>query len=499
MIYDAAVIGAGIMGTSAARFLSRYSGKFCVIEKNEDVCTGTSKANSAIVHAGFDAEPGSLKARYNLLGSLMYPELSKELAIPFRRNGSLVVMMHEEDRPKLMELYERGLANGVQELEIIEAERLRELEPHISPNAVAALWAPTGGIVCPFLATVALAENAADNGVDFFFNTEVNALCRINSALIPDSGGQKNKSGFLWEINTSRGAVYARAVVNAAGVMSDIYHNLVSEHKIRIIPRKGEYLLLDRQTGGYVERTIFQLPGKLGKGVLVSPTIHGNTLVGPTAMEQFDREAVHTTSDGMNELMEKAGDTVKGIPFREVITSFAGVRAHEVSGDFILGEPADAPFFYDCAGIESPGLTAAPAIGKQAAEDLAEMLGLPENPSWIRTRKGIPRPSEMSPEEYRELIRTNPDYGRIVCRCETVTEGEIREAIRRKVGARSLDGVKRRVRAGMGRCQSGFCSPRVMEILSEELGIPVSEITKKGGYSRIIADKIKSRSEEENR
>ena len=499
MIYDAAVIGAGIMGVSAARFLSAYSGKFCVIEKNEDVCTGTSKANSAIVHAGFDAEPGSLKAKYNLLGSLMYPQLAEELDIPFRRNGSLVVMMHEEDRPKLMELYERGIANGVEDLEIIGRERLRGLEPHISENAVAALWAPTGGIVCPFLATVALAENAADNGVDFLFGTEVNALCRVKSAVIPERKDLATEHGYLWEIDTSKGAVYARSVINAAGVMSDIYHNLVSARKIRIIPRKGEYVLLDRITGGYVERTIFQLPGKLGKGVLVSPTIHGNTLVGPTAEEQYDREAVNTTFDGISDLMEKAGDTVSGIPFREVITSFAGVRAHEVGGDFIIGEPEDAPLFYDCAGIESPGLTAAPAIGKQAATDIAEKLGLKTNPSFNGTRKGFINPLEMAPEELAELIRKNPDYGKIVCRCEGVTEGEIRDAIRRKVGAKSLDGVKRRVRAGMGRCQSGFCSPRVMDILSEELGIPVSEITKKGGYSRIIADKIKCCSGEDKR
>jgi len=242
---------------------------------------------------------------------------------------------------------------------------------------------------------------------------------------------------------------------------------------IHIIPRKGEYLLLDRQTGGYVERTIFQLPGKLGKGVLVSPTIHGNTLVGPTALEQYDRLAVNTTYEGMNELMEKAGDTVGGIPFREVITSFAGVRAHEEGGDFILGVPEDAPFFYDCAGIESPGLTAAPAIGRKASEDLAEMLGLKENPAFQPKRQEFKKPFEMSKEEYRELIKKDPSYGRIVCRCESVTEGEIRDAIRRRVGAKSLDGVKRRVRAGMGRCQSGFCSPRVMEILAEELNIPV--------------------------
>lgn len=496
MIYDVAIIGAGIMGVSVARFLSRFEGHFCVLEQNEDVGAGTSKANSAIVHAGFDAEPGSLKAEYNLLGSRLYPELAQELDIPFRRNGSLVVMMHEEDRPKLMELYDKGIRNGVEKLEIIEADRLRELEPHISPNAVAALWAPTGGIVCPFLAVAALAENAADNGVEFRFNTEVYSLDRVKNHTAA-SMGSGNESEYIWEIGTTRGAVYARAVVNAAGVMSDVFHNLVSAHKIHIIPRKGEYLLLDRQTGGYVERTIFQLPGKLGKGVLVSPTIHGNTLVGPTALEQYDRLAVNTTYEGMNELMEKAGDTVGGIPFREVITSFAGVRAHEEGGDFILGVPDDAPFFYDCAGIESPGLTAAPAIGRKASEDLAEMLGLDDNPAFQPKRQGFRKPFEMSKEEYRELIKKDPSYGRIVCRCESVTEGEIRDAIRRKVGAKSLDGVKRRVRAGMGRCQSGFCSPRVMEILAEELNIPVSEVTKKDGWSRIIAGPIKSEGGEE--
>ena len=494
MIYDVAIIGAGIMGTSVARFLSAYSGRFCVIEKNEDVCTGTSKANSAIVHAGFDAEVGSLKAKYNLLGSQMYPELSKELDFPMRRNGSLVVMMSEEDRPKLIELYERGIANGVEELRIIEKDELKTLEPHINDEAVAALWAPTGGIVCPFLATVALAENAASNGVEFLFNHEVKDISRISTGAGSGDPADVLREGAVWELETSEGNIYARAVVNAAGVMSDIYNNLVSARKLKIIPRKGEYLLLDRRTGGFVERTIFQLPGKLGKGVLVSPTIHGNTLVGPTATEQYDRTAVNITPDGMEELKEKAGDTVSGIPFREVITGFAGVRAHEESGDFILGEAPDAPFFYNCAGIESPGLTAAPAIGKQAAEDLAGMLKLPVNRSFNGKRKGFIRPFELDAEAYQELVKRDPAYGRIICRCESVTEGEIRDAIRRPVGAKSLDGVKRRVRAGMGRCQSGFCSPKVMEILSEELGIPMGEITKSGGMSTVIRGKIRGAS-----
>ncbi len=475
-MYDVIVIGAGVTGCAVARYLSRYDAKVCVVEKCEDVCCGTSKANSAIVHAGYDARHGSLMAKYNVEGSRMMPDLAGELDVPFRRNGSLVVCMSEEDRPKLIELYENGVANGVEGLEIIEADRLREMEPNISKEAVAALWAPTGGIVCPFILTIALAENAAANGTEFMFDTEVTGI----------SGGDG-----AWRVETKNGTLEARAVVNAAGVYADVFHNMVSKKKINILPRRGDYFLLDHTASGLVEKTIFQLPGIHGKGVLVTPTVPGNILVGPTSIRHPDKEGTNTTQAGLDEVRAKAGIAVNGIPFNQVITSFAGLRAHEDGHEFILGEPEDAPGFFDCAGIESPGLSSAPAIGKDISEQIADKLSLPVKKDFIATRKGILDPKTLTKEEYAQLIKEKPAYGQIICRCEQVTEGEIRDAIRRPVGAKSLDGVKRRTRAGMGRCQSGFCSPRVMEILAEELGKDLSEITKSGGNSRLITGKLK--------
>jgi len=482
-MYDVVIIGAGITGCSVARFLSRYSGRFCVMERSEDVCTGTSKANSAIIHAGFDAAHGSLMAKYNLIGNRMYPELARELDFDYRNNGSLVLALDEDDIPKLEALKENGEKNGVEGLEIIGRERLKELEPSVGHVPVAALYAPTAGIVCPFGATVAFAENAFTNGVEFRFNTEVKALIPAK-----DEEGKN-----CWVVQTADGSVRTRAVVNAAGVYADILHNMVSANKIRIIPRKGDYLLLDRRTGGYVQHTVFQVPGKFGKGVLVSPTVHGNTIVGPTAEDIDDKEGNDTTSEGFDDLMEKAGLAFDDLPLRDVITSFAGLRAHEARHDFILGEVEDAPGFFDCAGIESPGLTAAPAIGKEISDELMKSLGLKENPDFVGTRKGFIDAKRLPLDELAELIQKRPEYGRIVCRCEQVSEGAILDAIRRPLGARSLDGVKRRVRAGMGRCQSGFCSPRIMDILAEEWGVDVADITKSGGHSEVIVGLVKDR------
>lgn len=482
-MYDAVIIGAGVTGCAVARFLSAYKGSFCVMERSEDVCTGTSKANSAIVHAGFDAAHGSLMAKYNILGNRMYPALSKELDFAYKNNGSLVLALSEEDIPKLEALKENGIKNGVEGLEIVGRERLKELEPSVGHVPVAALYAPTAGIICPFGATIAFAENANTNGVEFRFNEEVKALTPAE-----DENGEP-----CWVVQTAEGAVRTRTVVNAAGLYSDILHNMVSENKIHIIPRKGDYLLLDRRTGGYVQHTVFQVPGKFGKGVLVSPTVHGNTIVGPTAEDIDDKEGVDTTSEGFDDLMEKAGLAFDDLPLREVITSFAGLRAHEARHDFILGEVSDAPGFFDCAGIESPGLTAAPAIGQEIAKQVAEKLGLPANPDFNGKRKGFIEAKNLDLESLAALIAEKPEYGRIVCRCEQVSEGEIIDAIRRPLGAKSLDGIKRRVRAGMGRCQAGFCSPRIMDILAEEWGVDAADITKAGGRSEVIVGLVKDR------
>ncbi len=470
-MFDVVVIGAGVSGAACARELSRYQLNVCVVEKEEDVCCGTSKANSAIVHAGFDAKPGSLMAELNVAGNLAMEQLSKELDFPFERIGSLVVCFNEAGRPGLQKLYRNGIENGVEGLRIVEREELQLMEPNISRHAAAALYAPTGGIVCPFGMNIALAENAAENGVGFRFGTEVVWI---------------EKKGGHWLIRTDHGDLETKYVVNAAGVYADKLHNMVSERKLSITPRRGEYCLLDRATEGFVRHTIFCLPGRYGKGVLVTPTIHGNTLLGPTATDIEDKEGTNTTREGIEELLRKAGEMVEGLPARQVITSFAGLRAHEDAHDFCIGEAEGAKGFLDCAGIESPGLTSAPAIGKMVAGIIAGWEHPEVNLRFQAQRKGILNPRDLTKEERAALIREHPAYGNIVCRCEMVTEGEIIDAIHRPLGARSLDGVKRRTRAGMGRCQAGFCSPRVMEILARECGMALSDITKSGGASNLI-------------
>ena len=475
-MYDVIIIGAGVSGAAAARELSRYKVKVCVIEKEEDVCCGTSKANSGIIHAGYDAAEGSLMAKLNVRGNQMIEQLSKELDFPFKKNGSLVICLDDEDKPKLQVLYNRGIANGVKELRILNREELKEMEPNISDEACAALYAPTAGIVCPFNMNIAMAENAYANGVEFKFDTEVRELKPM------DKG---------WEIHTNNGVFQTQYVVNAAGVYADRFHNMVSEKKIHITPRRGDYCLLDKSAGNHVSKTIFALPGKYGKGILVAPTVHGNLILGPTAIDIEDKEGTNTTREGLDQILEKAEMNVKDIPLRQVITSFSGLRAHEDGHEFIIGEAEDAKGFIDCAGIESPGLTSAPAIGEMIAQILKEKMNLEEKDDFAATRKGVLNPNTLSKEERIALIKEKPEYGNIICRCEMVTEGEIIDAIRRPLGAKSLDGIKRRTRAGMGRCQAGFCSPKTMEILARERHMSMFEITKSGGNSRIVTDNNK--------
>lgn len=475
-MYDVIIIGAGVTGSAIARELSRYDLKIAVIEKSSDVCEGTSKANSGIVHAGFDAKPGSLKAKLNVEGNRQMQALSEELDFSFKRNGSLVLAFDEKDRPALEKLYAQGQVNGVADLEIIEKERLREMEPNISEQAVAALYAPTGGIVCPFGLTIALAENAAVNGVEFKLQTAVSKV-------------ERGAEGYV--VTTDQGDFQTKTVINAAGVYADVFHNQVSENKIRIIARKGEYCLMDKAVGGFVSNTIFQLPTAYGKGVLVTPTVHGNLLTGPTAVDVEDYEAVNTTAKGMEDLLKRAALSVHNLPVRSVITSFAGLRAHEEKGDFIIGEVADAPGFFDAAGIESPGLTCAPALGAYMTELVVKRLQPKKKERFIATRKGIPNMALANDTERQELIRQNPLYANVVCRCELVTEGEIMDAIHRPLGATTLDGIKRRTRAGMGRCQAGFCSPKQVEILARELGKDLSEIVKNQPGSEYIVGNIK--------
>ena len=462
---DVIIIGAGVSGCAIARELSRYQLDICVLERESDICEGTSKANSGIVHGGFDAKPGTLKAKLNVLGNSMMDEMSKKLDFEFKRNGSMVVCQNEMGIPALEKLLEQGKENGVKGMKILKREQALELEPNLADGVYAVLYIPSGGIVCPFGMNIAYAENAAQNGVEFKLGTEVQLIERV---------------GQDYRIQTNQGVFDTKYVINAAGVYADVFHNMVSELKIHIMPRRGDYCLLDKTAGDLVRHTIFQLPTEKGKGVLVTPTIHGNLLLGPTAIDIEDKEATATTAKGLQEVLEKCTKSVKNIPFKQVITSFAGLRAHEEHGEFIIGEVEDAKGFIYVAGIESPGLTSASAIGIYVRDILAEKMELKEKEIFVEERKGIVRFLDLPKEEQNRLLQKNQAYGQIVCRCEQITEGEILDAIHRPLGATTLDGVKRRTRAGMGRCQAGFCTPKVMEILARELHLELKDIRKNG-------------------
>lgn len=497
---DVIIIGAGVTGAAIARELSRYERDILVLERESDVCEGTSKANSGIVHAGHDALPGTLKARLNVEGNRLMEQLSVDLDFPFKRNGSLVVTFEEEGKEGLNKLLERGKKNGVEGLRIIESEEVKAMEPNLSGKVKAALYAPTGGIVCPFGLNIALAENACENGVEFKLNTTVQKIEKIppQKAAGERAAGEKAvHTVCMYRVHTDKGCFEAPVVINAAGVYADVFHNMVSENKIRITPRRGEYCLLDRKEGGLVSATVFQLPTKMGKGILVTPTVHGNLLLGPTAVNIEDKEGVNTTAEGLYRVLKQAAESVENLPVRSVITSFAGLRAHgnfdkeghEIkngSSDFLIGEAADAPGFIDAAGIESPGLTCAPAIGVYVAELVQDIYPAPVKKAFKATRKGVPSMSLAADEEKQRLIQENPAFANVICRCEQVTEGEILAAIHRPLGAVTLDGIKRRTRAGMGRCQAGFCSPKTIEILARELGKDMEEITKAGEASSFL-------------
>ena len=475
-MYDVLIVGCGVVGASVARELARYKLSIAVAEKENDVAMGTSKANSGIVHAGFDAKTGTNKAIYNVLGARMFSKLSEELDFPYRKNGALVLCFDESGRGKLNELLEQGKRNGVSGLSIITGDEAREMEPNISDKVVAALYAETSGIVSPYEMTIALAENAYDNGVEFLLGQEVKHI---------------QKSNFGFEVQLTDRSVWAKVVVNCAGVYADdVYNDVDSKQPINIIPRKGEYCLLDKKCGGLTDKTLFQLPSDMGKGVLVAPTTHGNIIIGPSAADIPTKENVDTTLETLNSTFDTAMMSVPSLSRRNIITQFAGLRAHPDSGDFILGE-SEIPNFYNVAGIESPGLTAAPAIAVDIAEEVATRLKADKNNDFNPRRRGIPCFAKMSDSEREHIIAKNPLYGKIVCRCENVTEGEIVDSIRRPLGATDLDGVKRRTRAGMGRCQMGFCTPRIMEILARELNVDLTEITKYGKGSNIVSGRTK--------
>lgn len=478
MFYDVAIIGAGVVGSLTARKLSEFDLKIALIEKCNDVACATSKANSGIVHSGFDAKPGSMKATLNVKGAKMMSEVCKDLHVPYKNTGSLVVAFCEKEMQTLNELYERGIKNGVEALEIIDRDKLVKLEPNISPDAVGALLAKTAGIVCPYELTIAAADCAVLNGVEFLRNCGVNSIKYENDIFV---------------LSTELGEISAKYIVNAAGVHSDDIARLIGDDSIKIKPRLGEYALLDKSVGKIVSHVIFQCPTEMGKGVLVSQTVDGNIIVGPTAVDVEDKGSVAIAQTALKNVFKSATRSVPCLSMRDTITSFGGLRAHPLSDDFIIGVSKANGKFINIAGIESPGLASSPAIAEYVAEIFESIYydKLEKKINYNPSREEPVRFREMTDEQRRELIAKNSSYGRIICRCETVTEGEIIDAIKSPVGARDVDGVKRRTRAGMGRCQSGFCGSKVMEILARELNVPINKVTKFGGKSDILYERTK--------
>lgn len=473
-MYDVVIVGCGVTGAAAAFELSKYRLSVAVLERENDVAMGATKANSAILHAGYDPEPGTLMAKLNVRGSALAGELCKALDVPYRQCGSLVVGLSEEDRPRLEELYRRGRANGVPGLRLLDRKEALALEPNLSPETVGALYAPSAAICSPWEFCLALAETAVKNGAELHLDTAV-------------TGMERGKGG--WTVHTVKGDFQARYVVNAAGVDGAVVHDMAAPHAFDISPSRGQYYLLDKSEGDRVGHIVFQCPSDKGKGVLAAPTVHGNLIVGPDS-QPVEGNDTATSAAGMSYVKATALCAVPSIDFRASIRNFAGVRA-KARNDFILREAEGAPGFIDLAGICSPGLSAAAAIGEYAVE-LLEQAGLKavkKNTFTVKRRRT--RFRELPPEERAALVERDPAYGRVICRCETVTEGEILEALHGPIPPRSVDGVKRRVNAGMGRCQGGFCGPRVVELLCRELGLSHREITQDQAGSWLLCRETK--------
>lgn len=464
-MYDVIVVGAGVIGASIARELSRYDLKILVLEKNVEIGEVTTKANSAIVHSGFDAKEGSLKARLNVEGCKIMGNIAKELDVPYRQIGSMVIAFNEEEEKELECLLKRGITNGVDKLSIISGDEARKIEPNLSKEVRKVLLSETAGIIDPFILCYAFMENAMDNGCELMTECEVLEI---------------EKESNFYKVKTEKGSFETKIVINAAGLQSANVADMLLENKFRITPRKGEYRLLDKSEGSMVNHVIFQTPTKMGKGVLVTPTVHNNLLIGPTSVYTSDVNDLKTTKVGLETVDNLARKSVPNIRLNKSIRVFSGLRATPDTGDFMIYESEKNKGFIIAGGIESPGLASSPAIGVYVS-DLVKNSGivdLKKKEHFISERKGIKHFSSMTNEERSEVIKENPAYGRIICRCEQVSEAEILQAIHRNAGAKTVDGVKRRVRAGMGRCQGGFCGPRVVEILSRELNIPVEKVLK---------------------
>lgn len=470
--FDVVVVGAGIAGCTAARELARYDLSICVLEAGNDIACGATRANSAIVHAGFDPVPGTLKARFNVEGSKACPRWCDELGVQFRRNGSMVLAFDDEGRLKLDELVRRADANGVEGVRIVSGDRAREMEPNVSPEVACALVAPTGGIVDPYGFAFAAAENACGNGVRFLFNHRVERIVRVDGGFNLEASGERFST---------------RAVVNAAGLFADELNNMISANRFSITPRRGEYYLYDTEYATTFEHTMFQVPGPLGKGVLVTPTIHGNMLIGPNSVSQASKTDLSTTQEGLADIVERARRTWPAASPRGAITNFAGLRAAGESGDFVIGEAVDVPGFFNIACFESPGLTSAPAAATFIASQVAARLGADGNPSF-NPRRAPQLPFTAMTDEQRECaIASDPAFGHVVCRCCEVTEAEVVRALHGPLPVLSLDAIKWRTGATMGRCHGGFCSPELVEIMSRELGCSPDAIDKRLPGSRMIA------------
>lgn len=478
---DVMIIGAGVVGAALARELSRYQLRVLLVEKEVDVSFGTSKANSGIVHSGIHDHPGTIKARLCVKGNRLYPELAAELNVLYKQNGTLVVARDQSELPVLENLRNQGLANGVGEITFLKRDELLRLEPNLAPSLVGGLLVPSGGIVVPFDLVFALVENAIANGVQLAVATRVEKI---------DIGTDQ------FVVYTNRGVAKAKYIVNAAGLYSAAVARMIGDESFNIYARKGEEYLLDRKLEGLVRRTIFPLPSPESKGILVIPTVEGNIMLGPTAHRVGSFSDLSTSASGWEEIFNYTSKLVPGLRPADLITSFSGLRAAEERGEFIIRSSHVSPRFIHAAGIESPGLTAAPAIALEIKEILKEAgLELRQKRDFNPIRPLI-RFRQLSEGEQAKLIEKDSSYARVVCRCETITEGEIREAIRR--GANTLDGVKLRTRSGMGRCQGGFCTPKILDLLVEELGINPESVSKNGPGSELLTGRLRMVKEEKH-
>lgn len=475
--YDVVVIGGGVVGGLILRELTKYNLSVALLEAGSDVCCGQSRANSGIVHAGFDAVSGTNKAKFNVKGAKMMPKVTSELGVKYKNNGALVVAFKEEDLKMLEELKLRGETNGVEDLTIIDKDELNELEPNISDNAIGALYAKTSGIVCPYGLTIASIGNAMDNGAELHLDFKVDKAEKVDGGFIVYSEDGKS--------------VFSKVVINSAGYGSEDIAKVFGDKISGVHYRKGEYIILDRESGDFVSKTLFFTPTAKGKGILVSPTVDGNIILGPTA-EVIDEYSTKTTEEGLKSVIEKAGAMCKRVPLYNTITSFTGVRAYSDKHDFILENSQNVNGLINISGVESPGLTSSPAIAEYVVEELvSKHFELIKNENFNGTRKPEHFFKDLSIEEKNKIIKENPDYGKIVCRCEQITEGEIRNALRQNPKANSVDGIKLRTRSGMGRCQGGFCQPRIVEIIAEEMNISIEQVKKKNKGSEIIIGKTK--------